>query len=173
MITAIASGHTTLSSDIRTSQNLDIVAMKTSLYILTTIIAVATSLRGSIDEGQSSVEDEFVERVLKKTCKAEKSSALVYFEVETAVNPSADAYLCSRGQREKMGIRINTALKDVGVDDTDATTTMVAKVCVIPSSGGHRLLRDSQRFLTGGWTYNGGGVSSLESFFNMRCVGPH
>lgn len=122
---------------------------------------MAAALRGSIDEAKASVDDELLQRLLAKQCTA-AANALVYFEIEATVIPSADSTTgCSKMEREKFGIEINSAVRAVGIDDKDAGTTMVGKVCIKPDSGRIRLLREFKRLLTGGWNYNGGGGCSF------------
>lgn len=132
--------------------------MKTSLYILTAIFTLTSALRGSIDNSPGLVEDEIFERALAQdTGCPYANKALVYFKIKVNVIPGRDT--CLPGEHEKFSFRINAALYDVGLADEDVT--MVARVCVKP--GRSRLLQEFQRLLTGGWTYNGGGVSISKS----------
>lgn len=128
--------------------------MKTILYILTTLFTLTAALRGSIDNAPDLIEDEVPERALAQfTDCPYANKALVYFKISVQVIPGKDT--CLPGEHEKFSFRINTALHDVGLADDDVK--MVGRVCIKP--GHSRLLQEFQRLLTGGWFYNGGGVS--------------
>lgn len=121
-------------------------------YIFVAISAVVSA--ANTREPQA-IDDLLTERVLSFSCPAGKNE-IVTFEVEAIIHPDTSAPGCNDAQKEDVGELINDALLEVGIGDSqiDGDTTFVAQVCKDPYPSRIR------RTLTGGWTYNGGGVST-------------
>lgn len=130
----------------------------TITYIFVAISAVvsAANTRGAAHVEPQAIDDLLTERVLSFSCPAGQNE-IVTFEVEAVIHPDTSASGCNDAQKEDVGELINDALLEVGIGGSqiDGDTTFVAQVCKNPYSS-----RRIRRTLTGGWTYNGGGVST-------------
>eukprot|EP00545_Synedropsis_sp_CCMP1620_P008392 CAMPEP_0119003430 /NCGR_PEP_ID=MMETSP1176-20130426/554_1 /TAXON_ID=265551 /ORGANISM="Synedropsis recta cf, Strain CCMP1620" /LENGTH=220 /DNA_ID=CAMNT_0006955031 /DNA_START=51 /DNA_END=713 /DNA_ORIENTATION=+ len=130
--------------------------MKGSLRFVTAICAVRFAVASQWTRDLEEQRDAIELRLLgDESCGF---GSVVFFNVQTQVNPTSGSSTCTKSENLAIGGVINTALRDVGIGDKKIDgVKFVAGVCLEPEADGMMAMR---RLQNGYVWYGGGGCTS-------------